>query len=442
MFHNTQKKSLFFFSVLIFSLLFISCGKTAKVRFLNFKPEITKYYEEVAKIYKEQTGIDVIIDTAANNSYESTLIAKMTSPEMPTLFQINGPKALEQWGEFCEDLSDSELAKHIVDESFLLHWNGNVVAIPYSIESYGIIYNKAITDKYFLLPEKSVPFNSMEEIDNFEKLKLLCEDIQKNREKLNIKGVFASTSLKHGENWRWQSHLINLPLHYEFQNGNFDLSSGKISQVNFNFDKEFKNIFDLYLTNSVIPQKASGLKTVTDSMSEFAMEHCAMVQNGNWAWEQIKGVKGNKIKEENVKFLPIYTGIEGEESQGLCIGTENYFVINSYASKHDIKATKDFIWWLFSNDEAKKIVVEKFGFITPFDTFSENEIPSDPLAKEIFRWLEKDGTIFVPWVFNVIPSEKFKVDFGDLLLQYAQGNKSWEEVKDRFVKNWKSESEN
>ena len=38
-----------------------------------------------------------------------------------------------------------------------------------------------------------------------------------------------------------------------------------------------------------------GNKSVDDSMSEFALGKCAMVQNGNWAWSQIKDVNGNYI---------------------------------------------------------------------------------------------------------------------------------------------------
>ena len=63
-----------------------------------------------------------------------------------------------------------------------------------------------------------------------------------------------------------------------------------------------------------------------------------MVQNGNWAWGQIAEVDGNTVKEDDVKFMPIYTGVEGEEKQGLCIGTENYFSINNEASEADQKA--------------------------------------------------------------------------------------------------------
>ena len=45
----------------------------------------------------------------------------------------------------------------------------------------------------------------------------------------------------------------------------------------------------------------------------------------------------DRVQSENVKFLPIYTGVEGEETQGLCIGTENYYAINSKASKEEQK---------------------------------------------------------------------------------------------------------
>ena len=46
-------------------------------------------------------------------------------------------------------------------------------------------------------------------------------------------------------------------------------------------------------------------------MSEFALGKCAMVQNGNWAWSQIKDVNGNVVKQDDIKFLPIYTGVDG-----------------------------------------------------------------------------------------------------------------------------------
>ena len=430
-------------ALLVATTSIFAAKKTPKgqVRYLNFKPEVASIYQELAAAYEKETGVKVIVETAANNAYESTLTSKMATKQAPTLFQINGPRGYANWKNYCAELSNTELYKHLIDKSLAVTSGGKVYGIPYVVEGYGIIYNAAITDKYFALPNKATKYKSMDEVNNFAALKEVCDDMQANKEALGIKGVFASTSLKAGEDWRWQTHLANLPVYYEFKNNNIDLASDATKKISFQYDKEFKNIFDLYLNDSVIPAKNVGVKTVDNSMAEFALEECAMVQNGNWAWGQISGVSGNKVKAENVKYLPIYTGVAGEEGQGLCIGTENFYCINKKASKQDQQATADFIYWLYSSETGKKYVTEKLGFIAPFDTFADNERPTDPLAVEISKWMAKPGITSVAWNFTLFPSQTFKDNFGASLLRYAQGAKSWEDVKASVVKDWASESD-
>jgi len=164
-----------------------------------------------------------------------------------------------------------------------------------------------------------------------------------------------------------------------------------------------------------------------------------MVQNGNWAWSQIDDVPGNKVEEENVRFLPIYGGFPGEESQGLCIGTENYYAINAKASAEEQKAAADFIYWLYSSEMGKDYVTDEFGFIAPFDTFTDEDTPDDPLAQEVRRWMDNKEVESVPWQFTLFPSAKFKEDLGASLLKYAQGTKSFEDVKADAVRSWKEE---
>ncbi len=423
-------------------MLLASCHRdeTLTIRYLNFKPESASIYTELAKAYEEETGVRVIVDTAANNEYESTLTSKMSTDEAPTLFQINGPRGYANWKDYCADLSDTELYKHLTDKSLAVTSGGKVYGIPYVVEGYGIIYNAAITDKYFALKNRDTTFTSMDEINNFEKLSALVEDMQRHSKELGIDGVFASTSMKAGDDWRWQTHLANLPIYYEFKKNKTDLTSDETKKISFEYAENFKNIFDLYLNNSVTDRKTVGTKTVTDSMAEFALEKCAMVQNGNWAWGQMADVSGNKVLAENVKYLPIYTGIAGEESQGLCIGTENFYAINSKASEQEQKAAADFIYWLYSSKTGKDYVTNKLGFIAPFDTFSDNERPSDPLAKEVLRWMNKENTETIPWYFTLFPSQTFKENFGASLLKYAQGTKDWDTVKRDMVADWEKES--
>ncbi len=412
----------------------------ATVRFLNFKPEVANVYDKIAKAYKDETGNTLIVETAASGNYEQTLTAKMGTNEAPTLFQINGPKGYANWKDYCADLSNTELYKHLTDKSLAIVSDGKVYGIPYVVEGYGIIYNKAITDKYFALENRATEYKSMDEIKSFDALKAVVEDMQKNAKALGINGVFASTSLKTGEDWRWQTHLANIPVYYEFEDKSTDLTSDETKSIEFKYSDNFKKIFDLYINNSVTDKKKLGSKIVDESMAEFALGQCAMVQNGNWAWSQIDDVKGNVVESENVKYLPIYMGLEGEENQGLCIGTENFFAINAKSTKEEQKATEEFMYWLFSSDTGKKFVTDELELIAPFDTFTEDERPEDPLAKEVIKWMNNDDVTTIPWNFTVFPSATFKADFGAALLQYAQGTKSWDDVKKLFVERWKNES--
>ena len=151
--------------------------------------------------------------------------------------------------------------------------------------------------------------------------------------------MFASTSLNPGDDWRWQTHLANIPIAYEFR----DKNVSDTDTLDFAYADNYKNIFDLYLDNSGTAKGLLGSKSTDDSMAEFALGQVAMVQNGNWAWGQIAEVEGNVVKAEDIKFMPIYTGVEGEENQGLCVGTENFFAVNSQASPENQAASIAFV---------------------------------------------------------------------------------------------------
>ena len=404
-----------------------------KVYYLNFKPEADAAWKKLAEEYTKQTGVEVTVVTAANNQYESTLAAEISGSAAPTLFQINGPVGYDTWSDYCYDLSGTKLYDMLADKSLAIKDGDGVYGIPYAVEGYGIIYNNAIMEKYFALDGAKA--RSMDEINNFDKLKEVVEDMQARKAELQIDGVFASTSLKAGEDWRYQTHLANLPVYYEYE----DNDTTCMTEIEFTYADNYKNILDLYLNNSCTEPGLVGTKTVNDAMAEFALGQVAMVQNGNWGWGQISGTEGNKVKAEDVKFLPIYTDVAGEEGQGLCVGTENYFCVNKEASQADIDATIAFVEWVFSSDVGKKAVKEELGFITPFNTFTEAESPEDPLAKEIVRYLGNESLTSVAWVFTTFPSQQFKDDFGAALLAYAQGQKEWSEVEELVVSKWASE---
>ena len=423
------------------------CGesKSADVYFLNFKPESADVYKEIAQKYEEETGVSVKVSTAAANMYEQTLKSEIAKSSAPTIFQINGPIGYQSWKDYCLNIENSEFASHLSDKTLAIRDDdGNgIYGVPYVVEGYGIIYNNAIMEKYFALPNRATNINSADEIKNFDTLRAVVEDMTAKKQELGIEGVFASTSLSSGEDWRWQTHLLNVPLYYELRDSE-DYADPTIAGLNakeiaFRYANNYRNLFDLYTTNSITEKGVLGAKSTSDSMAEFALGKVAMVQNGNWAWSQIADVSGNTVKEVDIKFMPLYMGIDGEENQGLCIGTENYLAINKNATQEQQKLSLDFLNWLFSSDTGKDYVTNKLDFITPFDTFSNDELPSDPLAREVVRYMNDDNVQTVPWIFTAFPSDVFKNRVGAALLEYVQDTKAWEDVESTVKSVWKSE---
>ena len=411
-----------------------SSKKVTQIYFLSCKPEVKSVWEDVSAAYEKETGIKLKVLTAADGNHERTLKAELAKKDYPTMFQINGPVEYGRWKNYCMDLSDTKLYSWLLDKSMAVTGdNGKgVYGIPYVVEGYGIIYNNAIMEKYFALSDKTSQIKSMDEINNFAALKEVAEDMQAHKSELGIEGVFGSTSLAPGESWRWHTHLMNIPVTYELQEKNVS----DLDTLDFTYSDEFKNVFDLYINNSCTAPSDLASKTVEDSMTEFAQGKVAMIQNGNWGWTQIESADGNVVNEEDAKYMPIYTGMEGEESQGLCIGTENYICINSQATDEEKQASIDFLEWLYSSKEGKKFVTEKFGFIPPFNTFKESEYPSNPLAVEVIKYMNDSSKKSVPWNFVTFPDQKFKDNMGSDLISYTEGEMDWNTLVDTVKSDW------
>lgn len=444
-----MKKALGFVLMLALagSMLFAGGGKekAQEIYFLNFKPEIADVYEAkvIPAFQAENPGYKLKVVTAASGTYEQTLKSEQAKSNPPVIFQTNGPVGLEGSRNDAAALDNTNFYKLLADKSMALKLDGKVAAIPYAVEGYGIIYNNAIMNKYFALPNKAVAINSADEIKDFATLKAVVEDMQKNIDALGIKGVFASTSMAAGNQWRWQTHTVNVPLYYEFLKKAPETSpvlTGLAAEtLDFTYNKNFKDLMDLYTNNSLTAKTLLGSKSVDDSMAEFALGQCAMVQNGNWAAAQILGTPGNKVASADIKFLPLYMGIDGEMNAGLCVGTENYLCINKNASAEAQAGADVFLTWLFSSPTGKKLVSEDLKFITPFNSFSEAELPTDPLSQQVSIWMNKSGVNSIGWTFAAIPSEEWKNALGSALLAYFEGKADWNNVVKTAQDQWAAE---
>ena len=403
-----------------------------KVYFLNFKPEAADQWVALAKKYTDKTGVQVKVQTAASGTYEQTLKSELAKSDAPTIFQVNGQVGYQNWKGYTADLKDTGIYNELNNKDIALKDGDKVVGIPYVMETYGIIYNKDLLKKYTELPGAKI--KDVKEIDSFDKLKEVADDMQAKKDQLGIKGAFTSAGFDSSSDWRFKTHLANIPLSYEFKEDGVTTQPETIKGT---YLPNFKNIFDLYLKDSTTAPSQLSSKTGDDANSEFALGEAAFYQNGTWAWTDLQKAG---MKPDQVGMLPIYIGAKGEENQGLATGSENYLCINAKASEADQKASKDFLNWVVTSDEGIKALSEDMGFTTPFKTF--DKVKSDnPLVEEAVED-SNSGKEQVAWNFTMMPSEEWKNQLGQAMLAYAQGNGSWDDVQKAFVDNWKTEYDN
>ena len=404
---------------------------SGKVYMLNFKPETDEAWQDLAKTYTDQTGVEVNVLTAADGQYNTTLQSEMAKSDAPTIFNVGNSSAAQTWNDYTYDLKDSELYKHLTDKSLVINSDDKVAAIANCYECYGLIYNKDILNKYFALDGAKA--TSMDEIDNFDTLKAVADDMQARKDELGIKGAFTSAGFDSSPDGRFKTHLANLPLYYEFKDDNVTEQPAKIKGT---YLPNYKKIFDLYIADSTTDPTQLSAKTGDDANSEFALGEAAFYQNGTWAWTDLQKAG---MKAESVGMMPIYTGVKGEEKQGLATGSENYWCINDKASDADKKATEDFLSWVITSDTGKKAISQDMGFTTPFKTFDDVKF-DNPLTEAAVED-QKSGKTQVSWNFTMMPSEEWKNKVGQALLEYAQGTGKWDAVKTAFVDGWASEYE-
>ena len=400
------------------------------VYYLDFKPEQADQWKALAETYTEQTGVPVTVETAASGTYESTLKSEMAKEEAPTLFQVNGPVGLASWADYCYDLKESALYKNLKSDDFaLIADSGEVQGIAYVIETYGLIYNKKLLADYCALDGAKIKDAS--EINSFAKLKEVADDMQAKKDDLGINGAFTSAGMDSSSDWRFKTHLANLPIYYEYQADGIETTDA----IKGTYLDNYKNMWDLYITDSTVEPTMLSSMTGEDAAAEFAMGEAVFYQNGTWAYNDIKD---NEVADEDLGMLPIYIGVEGEENQGLCTGSENYWCVNKNASQEDIDATLAFVEWVITSDEGRTSFRDEMGFVTPFSTFTDEYQPANPLVAASQEDIDA-GHATVAWCFTTMPSENWKNGVGSALLEYAQGTGEWDAVKTAFVDGWAAE---
>ena len=397
---------------------FAGADEAGKVYYLNFKPEADAAWQELAKLYTEKTGVEVKILTAASGSYSDTLTAEMAKKDAaPTLFQIGNAEGVATWGDYALALDGTDVMNEMTTADFnLKNADGATVAIGYCYEAYGIIVNKALLEKAGY---------KVEDIKDFASLKTIADDIHARAAELGF-DAFTSAGLDGSSSWRFSGHLTNMPLFYEFRD---DGITEQPATVKGSYLNAYKNIWDLYITDSAADVKKLASYTGAAAEEEFASGAAVFFQNGTWEYATLIEKGMNK---EDLAMIPIYCGVEGEENAALCAGTENCWAVNCKASEADQKATLDFLYWVVTSDEGTKMMAEQFGPI-PFKAAKE----SDNVFFNDSTALLNAGKYVVTSAFYYTPDvDNWRAGIVSALEQYSAGAADWGEIEFAFVDGW------
>ena len=391
-----------------------------KVYYLNFKPEQDEQWQDLAKEYTKETGVDVTVLTAASGEYEKTLKSEMAKSNAPTLFQVNGPVGLASWKDYCYDLSDTDVYKELTSDDYALKDGDSVAGIGYVIETYGIITNKTLLKEAGYTPD---------DIKSFADLKKVAEDITNRTSELGF-SAFTSAGMDGSSDWRFKTHLANLPIYFEYQDEGINTTDA----IKGTYLDNYRDMWDLYINNSTCDPKDLAAKTGDDARNEFLNKKAVFYQNGTWEYTQL--IDGG-LTDDDMTMLPIYFGVGDEANQGLCTGTENYWCVNKDADEADIQATLDFMDWCVTSDEGTKCMADDMGFNIPFKKAQESQ---NLFIKED-KQMTEDGKTPVAWNFSTMPSEEWKNGVGSALTAYAadQTDANWDAVVSAFVDGWASE---
>lgn len=389
-----------------------------KVYYLNFKPEADAAWQTLAAQYTEQTGVPVTVVTAASGTYSETLTAEMDKgAAAPTLFQCGNKAGLDTWSDFMYDFTGTDVyAQQTTNDFNLFKETGEVAAIGYCYECYGIIVNKTLLEQ---------AGHSLSEITNFASLKAVAEDIHARAAELGF-DAFTSSGMDGSSSWRFSGHLANMPLFYEFRD---DGVTAQPATITGKYMENFKNIWDLYINNSATDPSQLATATGDQAEAEFGEGKAVFFQNGSWEYSNLTGKFA--MSPDSLAMIPIYCGVEGEENAAVCAGTENMWAVNSQAAPEDIQATLDFLNWVVTSDEGTTMMAEQFGPIP----FKAAKASANVFFNDANEQLAA-GKYVVTWAFNFTPNvDTWRAGVVAALTQYSAGG-SWDDVVTAFVQGW------
>lgn len=405
---------------------------------LSASPALSGALEEIAAAYRAKTGVSLRVQSEPAATYHGALSTALNrTADAPALFALTGWDDFDAVRDRCADLGGTSLASFLSDRSLSLTDGGKLKAIPVDVTAWGLLYNEAVTDRYFALKDKKTSYASMDEITDFQKLKALCEDMAAHKKELGIDAVFADLPLR-ADSADWLRHAASPAVYADVKDSDGPVAAAVRGMKNFAFSlgDRVRDALDLIFGGSVSGRKGLDSVSTADAQKEFAAGKTAFLYSDSDSFSALQKAEGSTLQKDKLHFLPLYLGADGEDATGLTVRVNRYLAVNDRASEAQKQAAVDFLEWLFSAGDGKRFVKENLGYASPLSTFEEAELPGDPLRSDALRKIGKDGVTSVPDLSDGYPGGTFRSDTASGLLAYTRGEKDWDDFVSDVKTGW------
>ncbi|NMA91210.1 MAG: carbohydrate ABC transporter substrate-binding protein [Amphibacillus sp.] len=396
-----------------------SSKDSVDVNVFQFKVEFKDQFEELVELYmKENEHVNLSVQTVGGGSdYAASLKAEMASGNEPVIFNIGGPTELNEYRDYLADLSDTQAATLALDGTLNGIEDGEeILGLPFALEGYGLIYNKEIFDQAGVDPNTLTSFAALE---------AAFAKIDEQKEALGLEAVVAFPA---SELWVMGNHLAN---HYIAPEFNSDIIGAFESEtINFTYSDQMKKMLDLQSQYSVQPVLSLDYSMQVEQL--FSTGKVAVIQQGNWIYPTVEQMDKD-FAENGIGLIPM--PFDGEFSDHLPVGVPQYWAVNKNASDEQVKAAKDFLDWMYTSDQGKDFVLDKFKFIPAYDGYDPDRI-ADPLSKTVYQYSLDEKTI--GWTFMATPVGWNEDILATEFQKYLVGEVTWEEVLSTSKQEWEN----
>ncbi len=371
-----------------------------KIIIFQSKVEISDQLEACAKAYTDETGVKVEIWGTTGDDYLQQLKIKLGNNQGPTLFSLVPGSESEELKAYLSDLSDLTFVKDIA-ANMANEINGKIVGIPYTMEGFGLVYNKNLIDA-----------SKVTNYDSFVKM-------LKDQKAAGISGFSLSQ-----ESYFLIGHILNTPFALQADPEDYinKLVAGKVKMQDTPEFVEFAKFMEAIRENTNNPLEINYDKETGD----FATGKIASIHQGNWCYDMFKDYK----VDFDMGIMPL--PINGNDK--IAVSVPACWYVNSQASKGEVLAGKDFLNWLYTSETGKKYLMDEFGFIPVVKTMKSTKL--NPLAQAVSDYATAGKTITWPmnhWPAGIVDSYLVPVT-QEFFTTDMSGTELLQKLTDAFVK--------